>query len=530
MPSGLGEAPGGFGSDPGGFGRNNGGGSDSGPSYSAFNDDVFNTSPSSPVYGGIRPFREGSSYGGSGDYGGSFTSRIGSMFGGGGDYGPSFSLQPVRNFREAFSDYEVGPSYNADNAFSPPNWDGKINLPEIKGPQDADTAGPGTDENDQGFWNSDLGRMLRKAGMFALNVHPATRGAMALYGGVNALANGNYGQAASSLIGGLTGNGLLGAGAGIVGDSLQGKPVGSRVGGTLGSMIGGAAGGPLGASIGGDLGRYIGNGVSAGQTNPAGPTPSQQAGTEGNGATRYGGISSDPTFGVSSGVQNPKTPEQAQQGKPSTLETLMAGGLSLYGLNRMRNVEKENAAAVRQQQAALESMYAGPGQAMAGTGSARPSAPRGRTPNLGAISSRLDRMFGPNSESARTLREQLSRADAAAGRRSQYGPREVELLARLTQMRAQAEPGYMNAEISAANAANQHAYSVYAAQLQDENQRATLRQNQLQTMFAGRNSATTALNQNRLLAEQRRQQQLNTLYSLGRDTGLFSTIGSYFTG
>jgi hypothetical protein len=40
-------------------------------------------------------------------------------------------------------------------------------------------------------------------------------------------------------------------------------------------------------------------------------------------------------------------------------------------------------------------------------------------------------LYGQNSPYAQTLRQQLERKDAASGRRSQYGPREVELQARL---------------------------------------------------------------------------------------------------
>ena len=50
----------------------------------------------------------------------------------------------------------------------------------------------------------------------------------------------------------------------------------------------------------------------------------------------------------------------------------------------------------------------------------------------------LNNLFTPNSAYAQTLREQLSRRDAARGARSQYGPREVELMAKLAGQQAQA--------------------------------------------------------------------------------------------
>jgi len=43
----------------------------------------------------------------------------------------------------------------------------------------------------------------------------------------------------------------------------------------------------------------------------------------------------------------------------------------------------------------------------------------------------LSGMYGPNSPYAQNLRQALARKDAAAGRNSQYGPREVDLQARL---------------------------------------------------------------------------------------------------
>ena len=49
----------------------------------------------------------------------------------------------------------------------------------------------------------------------------------------------------------------------------------------------------------------------------------------------------------------------------------------------------------------------------------------------------LDSSFAPGSAYEQTLRQELDRRDAAAGRRSQYGPREVELQAKLASQRGQ---------------------------------------------------------------------------------------------
>lgn len=52
----------------------------------------------------------------------------------------------------------------------------------------------------------------------------------------------------------------------------------------------------------------------------------------------------------------------------------------------------------------------------------------------------LQSMFGQNSAYSQALRQQLARKDAASGRRSQYGPREVELQARLAELNSRNAP------------------------------------------------------------------------------------------
>jgi hypothetical protein len=52
----------------------------------------------------------------------------------------------------------------------------------------------------------------------------------------------------------------------------------------------------------------------------------------------------------------------------------------------------------------------------------------------------LANLYSPNSPYAQSMRQQLERKDAAAGRRSQYGPREAELAARLTDSQARMAP------------------------------------------------------------------------------------------
>jgi hypothetical protein len=109
------------------------------------------------------------------------------------------------------------------------------------------------------------------------------------------------------------------------------------------------------------------------------------------------------------------------------------------------------------------------------------------------VQQQLADMFGPNSAYAQQLRQQLERKDAASGRRSQYGPREVELQARLADMQSRSAPGLMNAYTS-----------------------------QQQQIVAAQQAALQA-------AQARRAQQqatLNNLLQLGRNTGAMDWAGN----
>jgi hypothetical protein len=93
------------------------------------------------------------------------------------------------------------------------------------------------------------------------------------------------------------------------------------------------------------------------------------------------------------------------------------------------------------------------GQVVAGLGNLylNNRAARGAERNVQDLGS----MFGPNSAYAGQLKQQLERRDAAAGRRSQYGPREVELQAKLAQMAAQYGPNISQSNMQAQQVANQ---------------------------------------------------------------------------
>ena len=63
-----------------------------------------------------------------------------------------------------------------------------------------------------------------------------------------------------------------------------------------------------------------------------------------------------------------------------------------------------------------------------------------------AAQARLDSLFSPTGDYAQELRNQLERKDAAAGRRSQYGTRETELMSKLAKEKASVltSPAYAN--------------------------------------------------------------------------------------
>lgn len=106
------------------------------------------------------------------------------------------------------------------------------------------------------------------------------------------------------------------------------------------------------------------------------------------------------------------------------------------------------------------------------------------------VNQQLSDMFGPNSAYAQQLRKELERKDAASGRRSQYGAREVELQAKLAQMQAQYAPSLMNSMVGQQQAA-----------LQAEQQRRA-----------------------------KQQMMFNTAMKLGQSTGLFDSLGNMFSG
>ena len=93
----------------------------------------------------------------------------------------------------------------------------------------------------------------------------------------------------------------------------------------------------------------------------------------------------------------------------------------------------------------------------------------------------------------------------------------------------------MNAEVAAANAANQGAMGLYNSQMQGYNGQLQDRQQNLQRLLAAQQlgmTNTTNQFQAQQAADTRRQQQLATLYGMGKESGLFNwagnTLSDYF--
>jgi hypothetical protein len=220
------------------------------------------------------------------------------------------------------------------------------------------------------------------------------------------------------------------AGAAEVGGTLAGA---TEAAGAGGSLLGGAlpeiaipAGNALGAGIGGEALALGGAGIGA-------PALNMAAIESGLGATGYGFNEA----AAASGLFNPSTIGSAAGS---------AGGMNGF-LNAIGMSMPNTASAIGKiGQTTLGNIV---GNAASGGGSS--GSQGGMNPGniLGSLFQmyqgnqyqdsikelygQLSSQFGPDSAYAKQMRQQLDRRDAAAGRRSQYGPREVELQAKLAE-------------------------------------------------------------------------------------------------
>jgi hypothetical protein len=455
-------------------------------------------------------------------------------------YSSSSFSSPAASYTPSNFDYSPASAYSGPSTeLGATPWGGEVGL---KMPGSTGTSGlglQGTDNYDDWAENPWM-KGLKKLGIGVLSAHPATRVPMALYNAYNAFQAGKPGQAAGQAVGALTGNGLYGGLANIGVNAARGQNVSGDVSGLMGGMIGsglgGAIAGPFGAAVGGDLGSYgfqamnkLG-GPTTGQANPS----IKDGGSNGlldmfNSQQQVG-----KDYTPSASVEQALAPYGGASGTSDKAPTDygkvvgagLAGLMQLYALNQSKGMSKDQAMQAAQNQQANQLKIDALTAQINGPSGIRP--PSVRSPNFNAINAKMEGMFGAGSSAAQQLRQTLDRKDAAAGRRSQYGPREVQLLSALTQMRAQAEPGYMNAEISAANAANQGAFNIYNTQSQE-------RQQQLQRLIAaqqmGMTNSTAGLSsqfQAQNNADTRRMQTAATLYGVGKETGAFDYLGSLF--
>jgi len=189
-------------------------------------------------------------------------------------------------------------------------------------------------------------------------------------------------------------------------------------GGFLGSLLGGGAGGALGSLFGGSAGRGLGSLAAGGNPGigdflPSGGTlGSMFGGALGSSmGGQYGGLLGSFGAGQLTNMANqtgstPGFNPNSQLGNGTEGGGGFMGGIndSLMGL--------------------LPSIYG--------------ASTAGRSYN--SQINNLNGLFSPNSAYAQEMKKQLERRDAAGGRRSQYGNREVELQAKLATLAAQQAP------------------------------------------------------------------------------------------
>jgi hypothetical protein len=256
-------------------------------------------------------------------------------------YDPSFST----GYNPTTS-YSLGDLYGSQGAPGM-TFDGSVGLQMPDAPGQTGIGMGGYEPGKEDFWDSPFGSFLKKTGRFAANFNPVTRAGMGIYDAVNALQNGQRGQAAGTIAGLATGNGLVGAGARIGVNALDGKPVGGDIGGTLGSLIGGGFAGPVGGMVGGVLGNKIGNqtGGYDGYTDRVAPQGSRSTGADGFGlGDAVAGLGS--LYLSNQALQQAKAQPQQQQVDLNS----MFGPDSSYATQLRQQLERRDAAGGRRSQ------------------------------------------------------------------------------------------------------------------------------------------------------------------------------------
>lgn len=304
--------------------------------------------------------------------------------------------------------------------------------------------------------NFSFGDALKVAAPLLLNFIPGVgTGLSSLFGGGmlgNVAAGATLGGTTSALSGGKFGKGALlgGIGAGLGTATRMYNPA-AKLGienPTLGKMFNNTLNTATMTGLrGGDVGKAVGSSLLRDGLNFAG-SKMFSGEDKMNGGMSYGG---DGTLSLGSFLQNPQTFAPAASTRYDDMgmdndwqqnlfgssldfggqQSVAPNGMSIPGNSTQPNplISFLRDSMTR---GGRQPVGAGLGD-MAGSLLQLYRANRARKDLQGQISG-LQGMFGQDSSYATTMRNQLNRRDAAAGRRSQYGPREVELQAKLAEM------------------------------------------------------------------------------------------------
>jgi len=178
---------------------------------------------------------------------------------------------------------------------------------------------------------------------------------------------------------------------------------------------------------------------------------------------------------------------------PDSMTGLINSGANLFGawqgMNTANNVNSQVGSLLAQQQAQAQAQAQATAQqrqqALDAYNAARGNVDAqnaGLTGDIGTMTSNLNALSDPNSPYMQMARQAIERKDAAAGRRSQWGEREVQLAATLADYVGKYSPGIQAAITNARNQINANNLGL-----------ATIFSNMNNTANSGANSAMTAL-------------------------------------
>lgn len=267
---------------------------------------------------------------------------------------------------------------------------------------------------------------------------------------INYAANGALDGAGEAI--GNTG-GYTEAGGGYVGNNEYGGTGSFSLGKTLGageytpvvnSVAKGAVGGAIGAAGQGGNSSDIGKGAATGATMQG---VKQGAGMLGDYFKNYGNDEM-PDVGTLGGTMQDNNGENSATLGGETTPTQQYANLSMPSRERSMSIQSSQEGSQDSPvNAFLQSMgvSVGGGKGLGNIGDMAGSLfgmynANKQKKKLQEQQSQLQSLFSPNSPYAQQMRQRVERKDAAAGRRSQYGPREAQLAAILADRQAQTMP------------------------------------------------------------------------------------------